>query len=79
MSNDTISPYTSWFFARSGFWTGVASILDFGGTLNEYNTALTPEQADRLAMESDCRAVVSDVWVAFAEIKRDHIASTSGT
>jgi hypothetical protein len=39
MNNDAISLYTDWFFARSGFWTGMANILDFGETLNEHNTA----------------------------------------
>ena len=51
-------------FARPSALGGVASILDFGGTLNEYNTANSPQQADTLALWSDWLAVGDDMWSA---------------
>ena len=43
--------------ATPSFEEGLARIVDFGGTLNEYNTSLTTGQADYLAMVSDWKAV----------------------
>ena len=51
-------------FARPSALGGMASILDFGDTLTEYNTANSPEQADVLALWSDWLAVGDDMWVA---------------
>ena len=51
-------------FARPSALGGVASILDFGDTLTEYNTANSPEQADVLALWSDWLAVGDDMWAA---------------
>lgn len=51
-------------FARPSALGGVASILDFGDTLTEYNTANSPQQADTLALWSDWLAVGDDIWSA---------------
>ena len=51
-------------FARPSVLGGIASILDFGDTLTEYNTANSPEQADVLALWSDWLAVGDDMWWA---------------
>ncbi len=51
-------------FARPSALGGMASILDFGDTLTEYNTANSPEQADVLALWSDWLAVGDDMWAA---------------
>ena len=51
-------------FARPSALGGMARILDFGGTLNEYNTANSPQQADTLALWSDWLAVGDDMWSA---------------
>jgi hypothetical protein len=42
-------------------WEGVARILDFGGSLNDYNYSLSDVQADRCAIRSDWRNVGIDV------------------
>lgn len=52
---------TSILYAKPSFKEGLASILDFGDTLTEYNTVLTPEQADALAMSADWQTVGYDV------------------
>ncbi len=65
---------TNILYARPSFKEGVASILDFGNTLTEYNTALTPEQADALAMSADWQTVGYDMKEvakeAWAALKR---------
>ena len=39
----------------------MARLLDFAGTLNEYNSSLSGEQADRIAIASDWRAIGDDL------------------
>ena len=51
-------------FARPSALGGVASILDLGDTLTEYNTANSGAQADVLAAWSDWLAVGDDMWSA---------------
>ena len=36
-------------------------LLDFAGTLNEYNTSFSGEQADRIALASDWKAIGDDL------------------
>ena len=55
-------------YARPSFWEGIARLWDFGGTLNEYNRSLTPEQADFLALRSDWRAAARDLGMALSEV-----------
>ncbi|MBN2217568.1 MAG: hypothetical protein JW719_09340 [Pirellulales bacterium] len=50
--------------ARPSFVEGASRLLDFGGTLNEYNKSLTAAQADYLAIYSDWRMIGLD----FAQI-----------
>ena len=68
---ETVSNLFGLLYARPSFLEGVASILDFGGTLTEYNTALTPEQADWLAIRSDWLAVGDDLRFAMGQAARD--------
>ena len=44
-------------FSRPSFTEGLVRMLDFGGTLNEYNTSLSPGQADYLAILADWKSV----------------------
>lgn len=60
-------------FARPSFLEGVARVLDFRGTLNEYNVVPGAE-ADRLAFEADAAALRRDIAVArerLAKLKAD--------
>jgi hypothetical protein len=47
-------------FARPSFLAGVASVLDLGGTLTEFNQSLSPEQADFVAIKADLQAIAED-------------------
>lgn len=51
-------------FARPSFLEGVGRIMDFGGTLNEYNYSLDGAQADRLALMADMQALRADIAAA---------------
>jgi hypothetical protein len=60
---------STFLLARPSFLEGIGRILDFAGTLNEYNSSLTPEQADYLAIRSDWRQIGSDISRAIQENK----------
>ena len=61
--------YTS--FTKPSFISGMASSIDLGATLNEYNyNALPSEIADRLAIMSDWAAVGSDMAYAMENYEK---------
>lgn len=64
-----MNTFSNYLYARPSLVEGVARIIDVGGTLQEYNTALTPEQADYLALLSDWSVVGDDLINAMAEYK----------
>lgn len=73
-----VDSFSELLFARPSFLEGMARLFDFGDTLSEYNSSLTPEQADRLAIASDWRAIGMDMWRAvdeFAAERGDQRAS----
>lgn len=49
--------YSDFLFARPSMLEGVARILDFGNTLNEYNGSPSDEVADEVALRMDWAAV----------------------
>ncbi len=53
--------YTDLLYARPSVLEGIARLMDFAGSLNEYNTSETPEEADRLAIASDWYAIGQDL------------------
>lgn len=67
--------YTTFLFARPSFLEGMARVLDLGNTLSEYNRAVTPAQADALALYSDWAAIGQDFRMAagqfLAEVEAD--------
>jgi hypothetical protein len=62
-----VNNLTEFLYARPSFIEGVARLIDFGGTLQEYNSALTSEQADYFALASDWRVVGDDLRKAMKE------------
>jgi len=68
MSTDVSSLFVA---ARPSFLEGASRLLDFGNTLSEYNTSLTPAQADFLALRGDWGLIGHDWASAFAEIDRN--------
>ena len=59
-------------FARPSALEGIARLMDFGGTLDEYNTANSPQQADTLALWSDWLAVGDDLRAAFGAFEAEY-------
>ncbi len=59
-------------FARPSFIEGFARVLDLGATLNEYNTARTPELADRQALLNDWLAVGDDLYSSIEQLESEN-------
>lgn len=55
-------------FARPSFLEGVGRLMDFGGTLNNYNESLTSEDADRCALGLDYAAVTDELRDAVQKV-----------
>lgn len=62
---------TDFLFARPSWFEGIARLWDFGDTLTEYNRALTPEQADSLAIEQDWSRVGDDIRAAVRDFEQE--------
>lgn len=62
---------TDLLFARPSFLAGAARVLDVGGTLQEYNRSLTPEDADAIALYNDFRAIGLDLEAALGEAEQE--------
>ncbi len=56
--------FSTFLFASPSFISGFSRVVDLGGTLNEYNSALSPEMADSWAITSDWQAVGMDMQKA---------------
>jgi hypothetical protein len=68
-----MSGQSDFLFAEPSAVEGAARIFDFGNSLTEYNYSLTPEQADRIAIAMDWRAVGHDLWRAIAKFRDDGV------
>jgi hypothetical protein len=58
--------YTDLLYAQPTFLEGIGRLVDFAGTLDDYNVSASPAEADRLAMASDCWAGGEDMKKAVA-------------
>jgi len=52
---------STFLYARPSFLEGVARLIDWGNTLQEYNTVSNPKVADYLALSADWRVVGHDL------------------
>lgn len=55
---------TVFLFAKPSFIQGLASAVDIGGTLVEYNIARTPQEADTRAIATDWAITGKDILAA---------------
>jgi hypothetical protein len=62
---------TGFLYARPSFLEGMARIADVGNLLNEYNSSLSEEQADYLALKADWAMVGRDLSDAIAVVAKD--------
>ncbi len=63
-----MSERATYLFARPSFMEGMARLVDFGGSLNEYNVSLTGEEADLVALSADFAAVTDELRLAVAQL-----------
>lgn len=56
-------------YAEPSFWEGMARILDFGNTLNEYNRSPSQQSADQVALWMDWGVVGSAIRKALEAFK----------
>lgn len=56
-------------YAEPSFWEGMARILDFGNTLNEYNRSPSEKAADDVALWLDWGVVGSTIRKAVEAFK----------
>jgi len=73
--------YSRFLFATPSFSEGIARILDFGNTLNEYNYSNSAESADCNALLADWNQLGADLRLAInknrADVKRISKAKAS--
>lgn len=69
---------TDFLYARPSFFEGAARVLDFTGTLTEYNQSITPDQADAIALRMDWAMVGQDLKNAMDQFAADHAEELAG-
>lgn len=72
-----MGPRSDFLFAAPSFWEGMARILDFGNTLNEYNYSQSDEGADEIAQRMDWAMVGADLHNAMKTAKRQIVGEPS--
>ena len=61
---------SQYYFHIPSFLSGVASVLDVGGTFNVFNQVESPEEADHIAIKSDWAIIGKDMEKAFSDFRR---------
>ncbi len=69
MDRKMYKSYTNILFPKSGFLKGMARVFDLFGTLNNYNTSESAEQADAKAIYSDWISAGNDLRNVFGKYK----------
>ena len=59
---------STFLFSRPSFIEGMARVMDLAGALDSYNTSLSPEQADTLALWADWGVVGDDLRAALESV-----------
>ena len=54
--------YASLLFAEPSLSEGFARVLDVGGSFDDYNYSVSPEEADQIAIAADWYAVGADLY-----------------
>jgi hypothetical protein len=72
IGNTIMSNYTDLLYNRPTFFGGMARCLDIGGTLREFNTSPTGQDADRIALASDWYAIGEDMRQTVCQKAKSH-------
>jgi len=62
-----MSELSTFLFARPSFLEGMGRLVDFAGTLNEYNCSPSARKADAIALWSDWTVVGNDMRTAWLD------------
>ena len=60
--------YTDFLYARPSLAEGIGSVVDLFGTMQQFNSSRTPEEADTKALWSDFKSVGIDLEAAAGQI-----------
>jgi hypothetical protein len=63
---------STFLFAMPSFWDGMSRSVDIGDTMTEFNSSLTPVQADSLAIWNDWRMVGGAILDAMNQFVAEH-------
>ncbi len=63
--------YTTYLYANPSFLNGMARVLDFGASLQEYNESVTPKEADYNAILRDWMVVGEDINQAIDQYEQE--------
>ena len=66
--NKNLWSCTDALFARPSFVSGVARVLDLGGTFDQYNSSATPGEADARALAGDWAVVGENMRIAIEKV-----------
>ena len=66
-----MAPRSDFLYATPSFLEGMARILEFGNTLNEYNSSQSEEEADEVAIYMDWLMVGGDLKSALKAARSD--------
>jgi hypothetical protein len=61
---------TSFLFAKPSYIEGIARVIDLGSTIDEYNSVITPEQADFLSIRNDWEVIGEDIAIVIEAEER---------
>ncbi len=62
---------TCFLFADPNFFSGMASVMDIGGSLAAYNTSRSGAEADERAIASDWAVVGADILAAAKALEEE--------
>ena len=63
--------YSDYLFASPSFWEGMARIVDFGNTMNEYNSSPSDDIADEVSLRMDWGAVGYSLQKAIGDYDKE--------
>lgn len=66
-----MSDFTTFLFAIPTIASGLARLVDFGGTFDSYNVSETPAEADQSALARDWQAVGVDMREAVGAVAQE--------
>ena len=69
---ERMNSISGFLYAQPTFTEGMASMLDFGATLMQYNISRNSDEADALALHADWLAVGKDIRDAIATFAERH-------